>query len=544
MSFRLKTVLGVAAIEAVLLLVLIWTSMDYLSGSNAEQLAERAHTTARLFATTTKDAVLSTDLASLEAFVEETLKNPDIAYARVISSTDGELAAGGDAAALARAFSPDVDATAAHDGTYDAFAEIREAGHVFGRVEVGLSTGDLGQLLGSARERMVVIALVELVLVAVFSLLLGSFLTRQLSALERAAARVADGDLETMVAVRSSDEVGRVAEAFNAMMAHLRHAEAAGSAHQRELAELNADLEARVARRTARLDAANADLRAANRELEQAQAQLLQSEKMASVGQLAAGVAHEINNPVGFVSSNIDTLARYTHELVGLVHVYREHEQALARDDAVAARLRTAREQVDLDYLEEDLQTLLGETREGIDRVRGIVSDLRDFSHADSGVWQETDLHAGLDSTLNVARNEIKYRATVVREYGELPLVECIQSQLNQVFMNMLVNAAQAMEVPGTITVRTSAHAEEVCVEIEDDGPGISPEVQRRIFDPFFTTKPVGKGTGLGLSVSFGIVARHGGRIEVDSRLGRGTRFSIWLPIRKPVDGDTERSAA
>jgi len=266
--------------------------------------------------------------------------------------------------------------------------------------------------------------------------------------------------------------------------------------------------------------------------LEDAHCQLLQSEKLASIGQLAAGVAHEINNPIGFVNSNLGTLSTYVNDLLALINVYEQAEPAL--DDAAAqARIAQARRDADIAYLREDIVSLINESIDGTSRVRRIVQDLRDFSRIGEADWQWTDLHAGIDSTLNVVRNEIKYKADVVREYGTLPQVECLPSQINQVLMNLLVNAAQAIAEHGTITIRTGASDQQVWVAISDTGCGIDHEHLQKIFDPFFTTKPVGKGTGLGLSVSYGIIEKHGGRIEVASERGKGTTFTIWLPTAR-----------
>jgi len=177
---------------------------------------------------------------------------------------------------------------------------------------------------------------------------------------------------------------------------------------------------------------------------------------------------------------------------------------------------------------------LVSQSRDGLDRVRRIVQDLKDFAHAGEAHWQRADLVRGLESTLNVVRNEIKYKAEVVKRCESLPDVECVPSQLNQVFMNLLVNAAQAIPDRGTITIACGTRDDEVWIEVQDTGCGMAPEVARRIFDPFFTTKPVGQGTGLGLSVSYSIVKRHGGRIEVESTPGEGTTFRVWMPIAQP----------
>ncbi len=268
-------------------------------------------------------------------------------------------------------------------------------------------------------------------------------------------------------------------------------------------------------------------------QLEDAHCQLLQSEKLASIGQLAAGVAHEINNPIGFVNSNLNTLKGYVSELLQLIAAYETLESVAQAHPPLAERMRQLRQGTDLDYLRQDIPELLAETIDGTTRVRRIVQDLRDFSRTGEVEWEWADLHAGLDSTLNVVSNEIKYQAEVVREYGDLPLVECLPTQLNQVFMNLLVNAAQAMPVRGTITLRTGHENGWVAVSIADTGSGISADNLRKIFDPFFTTKPVGKGTGLGLSVSYGIVEKHGGRIDVKSVIGEGTTFTVMLPVRR-----------
>lgn len=266
---------------------------------------------------------------------------------------------------------------------------------------------------------------------------------------------------------------------------------------------------------------------ALNRKLEETQNQLLQSEKMASIGQLAAGVAHEINNPVGFVSSNLGTLKGYLDDLMSIV----EHSLIrLGPDPDMQALLQDK----DFEFLREDAPALVRESLEGIARVKKIVQDLKDFSRVGEVNWQWADLHQGLESTLNIVWNEIKYKARVDKQYGELPLIYCLPSQLNQVFMNLLVNAAHSIEKHGLVTLRTGSKAERVWVEVEDTGCGIAPENLKKIFDPFFTTKPVGKGTGLGLSLSFSIVRKHGGWLEVDSEVGRGSRFRVYLPIIPP----------
>ncbi len=267
--------------------------------------------------------------------------------------------------------------------------------------------------------------------------------------------------------------------------------------------------------------------------LEEAHNQLLQSEKMASIGQLAAGVAHEINNPIGYVNSNLGALQKYIKNLLQLIAAYETCEEDLSPSHRDS--INALKQEIDVAYLREDISDLMTESLGGLQRVKRIVQDLKDFSHVSDSEIQWANLESGLESTLNVVWNELKYKAEVIKDYGSIPEIECIPSQLNQVFMNLLVNAAQAIPERGEITLRTRKVNDSVCIEIADTGSGIPQEIINRIFDPFFTTKPVGTGTGLGLSITHGIIRKHKGRIEVDSAPGTGTTFRIYLPIRQSV---------
>lgn len=300
------------------------------------------------------------------------------------------------------------------------------------------------------------------------------------------------------------------------------------------LSRIRAQLEARAAREMLRKNnlllknQVTKDAQA----IEQVQRQLLQAEKMSAMGQLAAGIAHEINNPVGYIGSNLNTLEGYLKDTFSLVDAY---EKGVAAADFSAAAAQ--REAIDYSFLQQDTMTLLFESKAGVERVRKIVSDLRDFSRISDNDWEWSDLHRGLESTLNIVWNELKYHCTVVKHYGELPLVRCLPSQINQVFINLLVNASQAIEGAGTITITTEASDDQVRVIIADTGKGIPPEAIDKIFEPFFTTKPVGKGTGLGLSLSKGIVERHRGSLTVASAPGEGARFTMTLPIDASPQG-------
>ncbi|MEO6928292.1 MAG: ATP-binding protein [Casimicrobiaceae bacterium] len=283
--------------------------------------------------------------------------------------------------------------------------------------------------------------------------------------------------------------------------------------------------------RIVELSTLNELMRRMNQQLEEAQDQLMQSEKLASIGQIAAGVAHEINNPIGFVLSNLTTLESYLPSIFELFDAYEKVDTAA---DPATAKIaaRGLRDSMQFDYVRGDTTALLKESLEGILRVKHIVQDLKDFSRgAVNELWDTIDLHEALDRMLNIAKSEIKYKVSIETAYGDLPLVECQSSRLHQVFLNLLVNAAQSIEVSGTVRISTGRTASEVWICFEDTGCGIPNDQLSRIFDPFFTTKQVGKGTGLGLSVSYAIVNRHDGRIEVESEVGRGTRFKVWIPI-------------
>lgn len=273
-------------------------------------------------------------------------------------------------------------------------------------------------------------------------------------------------------------------------------------------------------------------LQAINQQLEQIQVQLLKSDKLAAIGQLAASVAHEINNPIGFVNSNLGTLKIYLERLFEVLGAYAHIEKLIAPGRELAA-LQVAKQNAELNFLQRDVVDLLTESREGLERVKTIVQDLKDFSRTAEAQWCDTDLNHDLDSTLNVIWSEIKYKTNIVKDYGEIPKIHCIASQISQVFMNLIINASHAIEEFGTITLRTQRQNNLVMVEVTDTGKGMPLEVQSRIFEPFFTTKPAGKGTGLGLSLSYDIIQKHGGHIEVSSAPGAGTSFKVWLPLER-----------
>jgi signal transduction histidine kinase len=354
--------------------------------------------------------------------------------------------------------------------------------------------------------------------------------------LRNAAGRIV-GAIETL------QDVTERHQAEEALREHQAHLEQMVDKRTAQLSDANRQLAEDNARRElaeAELMRRNTELTRLNGQLSETREQLLQSEKLASIGQLAAGVAHEINNPIGFVYSNIGALEKYISSLFRILKAY---EEALGpeRASGQSGSLAALHKEIDVNFLREDIPLLMDESKEGITRVKKIVQDLKDFSRVDSSQsWQRADLHQGIDSTINIVASEIKYKADVVKQYGDLPEVECLPHQLNQVFLNLLVNAAHAMgPARGCITISTGVNGDSVWLAFADNGSGIPEEIRQKIFDPFFTTKPVGKGTGLGLSLSYGIIRNHNGSIELESEVGKGSIFRITLPIRHVVpDGE------
>ena len=297
-------------------------------------------------------------------------------------------------------------------------------------------------------------------------------------------------------------------------------------------------LEELVASRTRELSETNQKLKETHR-------QLMQAEKMASLGQLAAGIAHEINNPIAYINSNLQTLAEYCIDFSELIEAFHQLPEDFS-DKQPWQDLKTHHQNTDSKFLISDAKKLLGDSLKGVERVIQIVNDLKIFSHPEQSNWQAGDLNACMDSALNIISNNIKYKARVIKDYGELPSVECIFPQINQVFVNLLVNAAQAIDEFGEIIITTrQLNNDTVEVKINDTGSGIPPELIDKIYDPFFTTKPVGVGTGLGLSITYSIIENHNGTIKASNidTIGdkKGTSFTIHLPIRHKQTSNEQR---
>jgi signal transduction histidine kinase len=347
--------------------------------------------------------------------------------------------------------------------------------------------------------------------------LLGFFTSRWIAQpilqLSQSSRAIAQGDFSPISPRSFVQEIHRLGQSFNQMAI--------------ELAQTNHQLEARIADRTA-------DLETALHQLRQTQAQIVQSEKMSALGQMVAGIAHEINNPVTFIQGNLDPAAGYAQDLLWLLSLYQQTYPETTPEIAAAIA------EVDLDFLSTDLPKLLQSMQVGADRIAAIVLSLRNFSRLDESHVKTVDLHEGLESTLLILQHRLK-AITVIREFGSIPKVECHAGQLNQVFLHLLSNAIDAIEQgtqPGSIRITTAHHDNWVEIAIADNGVGICETIRQHIFNPFYTTKPIGKGTGLGLSISHQIITEtHHGQLDCLSKLGEGTQFIIRIPSQKSVLG-------
>ncbi|HEY3130256.1 MAG TPA: ATP-binding protein [Acidobacteriota bacterium] len=355
-------------------------------------------------------------------------------------------------------------------------------------------------------------------------------ITVPLKKLTSTATVIAAGDYSGRVDVRTGDELEKLAQTFNEMAASLQE-------RSQALLELNRNLERMVHERTIALQQSNSELKEAYQELQQAQAQLIQSEKMASLGQLVSGIAHEIKNPLNFIYGNTEFLRNYIGKLKKLLACY---EALGSLNEADRGKLEDEKRAVNFDFLIEDLDTLIANFEEGAKRINTIISDLRTFSRMDSHEVDDTDIQAALEVALNLLNNVYRERIQIHRQYSSVPRIRAYSEKLGQVFMNILSNACQAIPDKGDVWIRTFSENGNVVVEFEDNGCGIRKEHLSKIFEPFFTTKKIGEGTGLGLSISYGIIKQHHGLILVDSEPGKGTKFRIILPIGKePQSGQS-----
>ncbi len=385
---------------------------------------------------------------------------------------------------------------------------------------VGINDEDIFAPVQDLKHVLVLAALFSSLLIVVLTFSVARQITTPLKKLTLGAKVIAGGDLSQRVEVSGRDEIGELAATFNEMAESLQE-------RSQALIDLNRQLEQKVQERTRELQRSHAETHAAYTELKETQVQLVQSEKMASLGQLVAGIAHEIKNPLNFIYGNTDFLKQYVESLKRLIHLYEEN----LSETSLREKAASLKSSLNYDFVSQDLDTLMDNFEEGAKRIHAIIGDLRAFSRMDSDELRPVDIHEPMEMALNLLRHEYRDRIRIHKQFGELPKVECHAGKLSQVFMNLLANACQAIPEEGDIHIRTFRRDSRVVIEIEDNGAGIEESHLNKVFEPFFTTKPVGKGTGLGLSISYGIIRQHRGEISVRSQKGQGTCFRIELPV-------------
>lgn len=580
-SLRRQLIFGVAVVNTIMM---AWFVTDLTRRQEAlflDRQAEQATALAQSLATASNHWLAAHDISGLQELIEAQRHYPELRFAMLLDR-EGLILAHTDRSRLGQ-FVLDLPILVQkvelirNQAMVDVVVPVMMSGRHVGWARIGLSQLLAGQKVAEITRNGMLYAFVSILFASLIAWLMAKRLTRRLSHIQTVMDEVRSGNNRARSQLGGMDEAADLSAGFNTMLntleereterkkfedtLHFQTVELEEEVAERQMAQeslqeqatlleeevekrqkaqddleqLNENLEQRVQERTAELDQRNAEIQQAYDDLKKVQAQLLQQDKMASVGQLAAGVAHEINNPMGYIISNLGSLGKYVEKMSAYLDA---DEKVLSGcDQATREMAAKERQKYKIDHIRRDMPDLISESSDGAQRVRQIVQDLKSFSRMDSAEFAHADITEGLESTLSIAWNELKYKATVIKEYGQLPLVWCNMGQLNQVFLNLLVNAAHAITDHGEIRIATWEENGTVRISIRDTGSGIQPENLKRIFDPFYTTKEVGKGTGLGLAIAYDIVVnKHGGRIDVTSEVGVGTTFTIMLPKKESAD--------
>ncbi len=521
-------------------MVLIYMVINLSRQTLDEGLQTRANTVNKLFATMVKEAVFGYDLKSLESIAEEVKKAAGLEYARVISGQNQILAQAGKTRLDTDSdivFNRSLDSVT--DGVFDAQQSINLNGDSIGTVQIGISTGWIHATLIKITQWSIGIAVTEMFLVALFSYFFGNYLTSQLRKLSQSVYQVQDclgsGDfVDAKLQINSKDELGELSNSFNLLVDKVQKQQLLNISYQEQLSQFNNVLEQTIEKRTVELVEKNRALIKTNLDLSKSKQNVLQAEKLASIGQLAAGVAHEINNPLSYVTSNLGSLKHYLtiykQVILPLVECAKTEEQTVKKQ--LLQEIMSNIQETDVVFVAQDMEALLEEMEEGLQRVTDIVQRLSTFSRTNSDTHQLVNINDCIESTYKMVQKQVSSKANLSLELADLPLIYINAGKINQVLTNIIINAAQAIEHYGEIKVSTHVADNQINVKISDNGCGI-PEFQlSKIFDPFFTTKKEGEGTGLGLAISFDIMKEHKGQLDVESTVGVGTIFTLSFPLQ------------
>ena len=641
MSFRLKTVLGIAVLEIIFLSILIVSGLHYLRVSNEQQLMERSSTTAKLVATMTSKAVVAMDIATIDDLLDQTVNNPGIDFARVRLADGVVLSEVGNPTALRAQFVQDTTiASADRDGRLDVRHAIRVGGNHYGSIELGFNVGALESIRRDASRLMLSVASIEIILVGIFGLIIGSLFTRQLVELKKGAQKLADGDLGHTIFTRGNDELSETAKSFNRMslsfakyVRELKTAKDTAVVDQKRTESLLIDgiqslsqgvlitnADGTIALQNTALHDLYPDVKSllsstgtlkefqeliepfvahwriddkgqpidepfvygfaperwlsylvdgrkilhthrpmrsggsvfvetdvtqnyeAQEKVLNLERTLMQAQKMEALGTLAGGIAHEINTPIQYIGDNLRFLEESARDLLAVLDVHKKLSDEAKMQNVLMDLVDVCEnkfDEKDVEFLREETIQAAEQSIIGVKQVADIVLAMKEFSHPTPRDSAPVDLNRVLERCSVVCKSEWRQVADLVCDFDEnLPSVIGQEGALNQAILNLIVNAAHAIQYKGPnkgfIVLRTGFDKENVRLEIEDSGAGIPENIRDRIFEPFFTTKEAGRGTGQGLALVHDIVVnKHGGRIELESTIGVGTRLIVMLPIEK-----------
>ena len=535
LSLRFKTIAGIALIEIVTLSVLVTITICYLYQTSYDAMEQRVSSTLDLYTRAITSPVLSSDLATLNHYTETLMKSKGVKYIAVLNTSGMILAEDGD---YPSRFTPgmlEANAEAVTDSVYDVSRRIEESGVTFGTIWIGFSMKEINQTIANAARWAVIIVALDIIFVAIFSYILGYFLTKRLAKLSAATTKIAQGDLDVDIPQEGNDEVSKLTLAFNQMIAQLKNTTEQNAHYQAQLQEMNNSLEEKVKARTSQFLTVNQQLSDANEELITTQHQLIESEKMASLGIMASGFAHEINNPAGVISGNLTVCQSY-------IELYKERfkrQQDLIDqyiDNKHTQSLNQWLKLNDFSFIDEDILDSLTDSVKCIDRIHSIVTALQYYSnerHNNREGIEPIDIFPSLDRAIDHTYHDESIELVLSPELHVLPRILGIPNELDRLLKEILQNAFQACQqvVDGQKRVIISSQVldKHILLSIKDTGPGLSELNMKHLFDPFYTTLPVGEGMGLGLTYAYDIIKHLRGNIEIKNWTS-GAEVTLTFP--------------